>query len=213
MIRALDRAGYWMSVRGERSGRAWLTYNPLVFLMFHRAARANAPAVMSSVRTAFPEARRYADVGSGSGAYAAEARRSGVEVFACERSPIGRFLALLQGARPLPFDLTLDPPADLPDGIDLAYCFEVAEHIPAVLGQRLIDFLATTAPVVVFTAAHPGQGGVGHINERSKNRWIADFAAAGMHFDREATDRLVELFHARGVQANWFFANAIVVRR
>ena len=75
------------------------------------------------------------------------------------------------------YDLT--QPVALERTFDLALCLEVAEHLPAEAGPALIASLTALAPVVVFSAAIPGQGGEGHINERWPSFWSRYFAAHG----------------------------------
>jgi hypothetical protein len=74
-------------------------------------------------------------------------------------------------------DLTAPP--DLGRRFDLAVCLEVAEHLPASASPKLIAFLTTAAPVVLFSAAPPKQGGTNHINERWPAFWRELFAARG----------------------------------
>jgi len=62
---------------------------------------------------------------------------------------------------------------------DLAVCLEVVEHLPTRSGFSLIDTLTAAAPVVLFSAAIPGQGGVGHINEQWPCYWERLFAERG----------------------------------
>src|SRR4051794_21634667 len=146
---------------GERRGSESLTYNPLLFAYYTYLARKNAPPMMRAISRVFPGAQRYVDVGAGAGAYAASAARRGRQVWACERSCWGRMAATHQGVRCVPFDIGSEPPADLFGGFDLAYSFELAEHLEAPDGDRLVEFISRQAPVTVFTAAHPGQGGTG----------------------------------------------------
>lgn len=54
---------------------------------------------------------------------------------------------------------------------DLACCIEVAEHLPVAYAGRLVDALADSADVVLWSAAHPGQGGEGHVNEQPPGYW------------------------------------------
>lgn len=61
---------------------------------------------------------------------------------------------------------------------DLALCLEVAEHIPAWHGGKLLTILAG-APRLVFSAAHPNQGGQLHVNEQPASYWIDRFAERG----------------------------------
>jgi SAM-dependent methyltransferase len=54
---------------------------------------------------------------------------------------------------------------------DLAVCLEVAEHLPASSAERLVATLVKAAPVVLFSAAIPNQGGTAHINEQPQYYW------------------------------------------
>lgn len=55
---------------------------------------------------------------------------------------------------------------------DLAVCLEVAEHLTAARAASFIDDLTRLAPVVLFSAAIPGQGGTGHLNEQWPAYWV-----------------------------------------
>jgi len=53
-------------------------------------------------------------------------------------------------------------------------CLEVAEHLPASKSEQIVQTLwRLTEPggTVIFSAAHPGQGGVGHINCQPREYW------------------------------------------
>src|SRR5690242_12854298 len=54
---------------------------------------------------------------------------------------------------------------------DVAICMEVAEHLNPDVTESLIDSLTSSADVVIFSAAIPGQGGEGHINCRNRVFW------------------------------------------
>ena len=174
-----DRLGFEIERFGDRLGVDFLRYNPVVFKMYDRLAVRDSPAIVSALRAHFPGACRVIDVGAGSGAFAAEARRQGLTATAIERSRHGRRLAKRHGIRALHFDLRATPPTTVEGRLDLAYCFEVAGHIPSELADELVDFLCQLAPAVAFTAASPGQGGTGHINEQPAGYWTARFAARG----------------------------------
>ncbi|MBV9657765.1 MAG: class I SAM-dependent methyltransferase [Verrucomicrobia bacterium] len=64
---------------------------------------------------------------------------------------------------------------------DLALCLEVAEHLRSESAERLVASLCALSPVIVFSAAIPGQGGFEHINERFQDYWIEQFRAHGFH--------------------------------
>ncbi len=69
--------------------------------------------------------------------------------------------------------------------VDLALCIEVAEHIPDERAAYLVGLLAQSAPIVVFSAAAPGQGGFGHVNEQPPSYWAALFAEHGYEFSED----------------------------
>jgi SAM-dependent methyltransferase len=65
------------------------------------------------------------------------------------------------------------------ESFDLALCLEVAEHVPTKNSRQLVRFLTRSAPLVLFSAAIPGQGGVAHVNEQWPKFWQALFAEFG----------------------------------
>jgi 2-polyprenyl-3-methyl-5-hydroxy-6-metoxy-1,4-benzoquinol methylase len=99
-----DRLGFEIERFGDRLGVDFLRYNPVVFKMYDRLAVRDSPAIVSALRAHFPGACRVIDVGAGSGAFAAEARRQGLTATAIER------LAKRHGIRALHFDLRATPP-------------------------------------------------------------------------------------------------------
>jgi hypothetical protein len=54
---------------------------------------------------------------------------------------------------------------------DLAQSLEVAEHLPSARAATFVSDLVIHAPVVLFSAAPPGQGGENHINEQPGEYW------------------------------------------
>ena len=73
----------------------------------------------------------------------------------------------------------LAEPLDLERSFALALCLEVAEHLPPERAPGLVADLTALAPVVLFSAAVPGQGGTGHVNEQWSEYWVALFDAEG----------------------------------
>ncbi|MGH7931555.1 MAG: class I SAM-dependent methyltransferase [Candidatus Binataceae bacterium] len=68
---------------------------------------------------------------------------------------------------------------EIPGRYDLAICVEVAEHLPGSCSRQLVHAVTQASPVVLFSAAVPGQGGSGHINEQWPSYWRSLFAAEG----------------------------------
>ncbi len=73
----------------------------------------------------------------------------------------------------------LEKPISLKKRYDLAVCLEVAEHLPPSAADTLVGTLTSAAPVVLFSAAIPLQGGSHHINEQWPAYWEEKFRARG----------------------------------
>jgi SAM-dependent methyltransferase len=73
----------------------------------------------------------------------------------------------------------LGRPLVLERKFDLAISLEVAEHLPEERAQGFVRDLTTLSPLVAFSAAIPGQGGNGHLNEQFQDYWARLFAAEG----------------------------------
>lgn len=65
------------------------------------------------------------------------------------------------------------------DPFDLAISLEVAEHLPPDRAPGFVAELCALAPVVLFSAAIPDQGGHHHVNEQWPAYWADLFAAQG----------------------------------
>jgi hypothetical protein len=102
----------------------------------------------------------------------------------------------------------LTQPVQLRERYDLAVCLEVAEHLPASAAGVLVDSLCSASDRIVFSAAPPGQGGTGHINERPMGYWCDLFACRGYVLQDIFRHRLSD-----GVSP-WYRANTfLAVRR
>ena len=75
--------------------------------------------------------------------------------------------------------LDLTSPFALNRKFDLAISLEIAEHLPETSAQTFIDSLSELAPVILFSAAIPLQGGQGHINCQWPEYWINLFNQKG----------------------------------
>jgi SAM-dependent methyltransferase len=62
---------------------------------------------------------------------------------------------------------------------DLAMSLEVAEHLPSARAASFIADLTALAPVVLFSAAVPSQGGTDHVNEQWQSYWADLFRERG----------------------------------
>ena len=76
-------------------------------------------------------------------------------------------------------EIDLQQPLHLEGRYDLAVCLEVAEHLDTKSGRALVRVLTGLAPVILFSAAVPGQGGIGHVNEQWPRYWRRLFEEHG----------------------------------
>lgn len=73
----------------------------------------------------------------------------------------------------------LSRPFHVAGRFDVALSLEVAEHLPPESAAGFVASLTALAPIVVFSAAIPFQGGVEHKNEQWPEYWAALFANHG----------------------------------
>lgn len=130
-----------------------------------------------------PGVLRVIDVGCGEGWWAREFRDRGCHVLGLDSAPdAGAALEDEQYRWCL-----LDRPfvvgtcSDLAGRWDLAVSLEVAEHLPPERGPSFVADLCRLAPLVLFSAAIPGQRGTDHINERWPDYWAGLFEDHGYH--------------------------------
>lgn len=138
-----------------------------------RSARRIVPRVLELVRPA-----RVVDVGCGQGGWLSVFLEHGVaEILGVDGEWVDPANLLIPRERFRRLDLR--QPLELGEAFDLAVSLEVAEHLPPESADGFVDSLARLAPVVLFSAAIPHQGGVGHLNEQWPDYWAERFARHG----------------------------------
>lgn len=111
-----------------------------------------------------------ADFGCAQGAWLMAWQEQGVtDVIGIDGDYVERQHLVIDPARFIAYDLAA--PLNLQRRFSLVQCLEVAEHLPATAATVLIDNLTRHAPLVLFSAAPPGQGGMHHINEQPYSYW------------------------------------------
>lgn len=177
------------------------SYDRPYFDTFREASRSSAAAVAPRV-VELVQPRSVVDVGCGVGEWAAAFKAAGVgDVCGVDSAAVEGDLAI-DAAEFVAADLT--QPLDLDRTFDLAVSLEVAEHLPPEAADGLVATLCDLAPVVLFSAAAPHQGGHLHLNEQWPDYWAQRFAAQGYRvldcLRREFwTDSRVEWWYAQNV--------------
>jgi SAM-dependent methyltransferase len=152
--------------------------------------------------------RSIVDVGCGTGTWLRVARENGIDDVLGLDGPWVRPGDLeIPPERFLAADLTAPP--DLDRIFDLVLSLEVAEHLPPAKAEDFVDRLTALGPVVVFSAAIPAQGGIGHTNEQWPEYWSELFARRGY----EAVDCLREAFWSHDAVEWWYSQNLLLFAR
>ena len=116
------------------------------------------------------------DLGCGTGTWLATFAQHGVEKYlGVDGAHVDRSTLKIDASRFVAADLTA-PVSIGGERFDLAVSLEVAEHLPERFATVLVDSLVSLAPVVLFSAAIPLQGGADHVNERWQAYWAQLFA-------------------------------------
>ena len=148
---------------------------PTDFYQNRRAHTAHAARrILAALPPGLPR-RHVADIGCGTGTWLATALEDGAtSAFGIEGAWVTT--AMLDDAR---IDFA---PQDLEQRftgprVELALSLEVAEHLTPARADSFVADLVALSPAILFSAAIPGQGGVGHLNEQWQSWWAERFAA------------------------------------
>jgi SAM-dependent methyltransferase len=118
------------------------------------------------------------DVGCGPGTWLAAWREQGVtDIHGVEGSWLD--VSTLQIPRENLQVADLEQPLEIGRSFDLAMSLEVAEHLSEQAAPNYVDVLTGLAPVILFSAAIPFQGGTRHVNEQWPEYWEKLFSARG----------------------------------
>jgi hypothetical protein len=115
------------------------------------------------------------DLGCGVGTWLSAAKQLNITDFlGVDGDYVDRSMLHIPSAQFQSHDLT--KPVNLGRKFDLAMSLEVAEHLDERCAKTFVTSLTQHAPVVLFSAAIPYQGGNSHVNEQWPDYWIDLFA-------------------------------------
>jgi hypothetical protein len=147
-------------------------YTPDFYEIIREGCRSSAEIVVPRVLDYMPPIKSVIDVGCGEGWWGKAFRDNGCETV----------LGLDGGyVTPVIPSIGADLESTLPEvgTFDLAVCLEVAEHLSPSRAESFVAELCILSPIVFFSAAVPGQGGAGHLNEQPITYWVRLFNMQG----------------------------------
>jgi SAM-dependent methyltransferase len=100
----------------------------------------------------------------------------------------------------------LSKPLAIDRKFDISMTLEVGEHIPTESSDAFVETLTNLAPVVMFSAAIPHQGGDYHINEQWQDFWAKKFQAKGYI----AIDYIRPKVWSNENVAHWYSQNVVL---
>ena len=149
--------------------------------------------------------RRVTDLGAGSGVYVEELRRLGAEAQGYDVNP----------DQPRPDLVTKTTMFAVTAPAPVVLCLEVAEHILDHLAPLVVQSCWRNCEPgghVIWSAAQPGQAGVGHINCRYPEYW-ANLAREQGFVLRRDLEAGLHSYITSGYHMGWFARNRQVWQR
>ncbi len=177
---------------------------PPDFYQYRRAHTAHAARhILGALPPALPR-DSVADIGCGTGTWLAAALELGAtSAFGIEGNWVTPSMLDDASITFAPQDLEhrLTGPR-----VDLALSLEVGEHLSPARAESFVADLVALAPAILFSAAIPGQGGVGHLNEQWQSWWAGHFASHGYR----AYDAIRPLIWTDEAIPAWYRQNVVL---
>ena len=94
---------------------------------------------------------------------------------------------------------------------DTCICLEVFEHIDSEYNDDLVEKVSKMfQDTLIFSAAVPGQGGVGHINCQTKEYWSDKFLLTERCHRNYLMEDLLKHYCQQGRYMGWFYNNVMI---
>lgn len=137
------------------------------------SAQVVVPIIMNLIQP-----KSVVDVGCGIGSWLSVFKDSGVhDYLGVDGGYVDEEMLMIPQSKFKAVDL--EKSINLNRQFDLVVSLEVAEHLPANSAEAFVKTLTSLGSVVMFSAAIPHQGGVGHFNEQWPEYWRDYFNKCG----------------------------------
>ena len=178
-------------------------YPPEFFEGLRKTARRSAERVVPLVLELVSPSS-VVDVGCGVGSWLAVFRERGVRtILGIDGEYVDR------GRLEIPHECfrarDVARPLDVVERFDLVVTLEVAEHLPPEAADAFVGSVTELGPVVLFSAAVPGQGGFRHLNEQWPPYWVERFEQRGFVPIDALRDELWET-----TEVEWWYAQNVL---
>ena len=161
-----------------------------------------AGVIKEIIPSLLTKGNKIKDIGCGPGIYVDSLRSAGLDATGCDIDEKMVESDYLQKINLF----------DLDDPSDIVLCLEVAEHINSEKNDEIVNSIVKNlkdAGYLIWTAAHKGQGGDGHINCQDKEYWADKFIKAGLIRDHFLEQQIIEKIK-QGPHMGWFVINLLV---
>ncbi|MBN3958471.1 class I SAM-dependent methyltransferase [Nostoc sp. NMS8] len=138
-----------------------------------QSAREIVPLILDLIQP-----KSVVDVGCGNGVWLSVFKEFGIQqILGIDGEYVSPDIRMIQTTDFLSHDLK--QPLQLNQKFDLVVSLEVAEHLPNEYAEIFINSLTSLGSVIMFSAAIPFQGGIGHFNEQWPEYWVKIFKKNG----------------------------------
>lgn len=154
-------------------------YNNEFYRTRDEKTRYSAKKVLSYIFS-FIEVKSMCDVGCGVGTWLSQGcgiLGKDIKICGLDGDYVNREYLQIEQNEFIPSNL--EKRINLNRRFDLVITLEVAEHLPPQRAKTFVEDLTKLGDVILFSAAIPRQGGLGHINEQPLSYWVEKFAECG----------------------------------